>query len=207
MKDFLTKWRFLQVCTLIICLLMCQASAGIFWTLPVGNQGNPIVVYLAPACPHCLQTLQEIKKYVEQKNGGIMIKLVATGLKDIFVMNLLGLKANNPAEFFEALLTYATKDENAQISSEDRNQIEKSEASPDVKEVQLSLLAKGIPLEAIFASTPDNENPLDNRNKEELGKIIQEVNNFNAGIKEVNLPIFIRNEKKHETLAKAAETG
>jgi uncharacterized protein (UPF0335 family) len=148
-----------------------------------------------------------LKEYAEKKNGGITVKLVATGLKDLVVMNLLAQTANNPEEFFEALLNYSAKSaEEARISPADRSKIDKSGDSQDVKDVQKELLAKGFSLEAINASMPNRDNPLDAQNKNKLNAIIREVNDLNASNKEIDLPIFINNEKKYASLDEAIES-
>jgi thiol-disulfide isomerase/thioredoxin len=196
-SKFLMKLRSFCVGILVALSLTCQVTAEIFWDIPLGDQGEPIVVYLSPSCPHCLETLREIQRYVEKTDKKVTIKLIATGLRDLWVLRSIGRESGTAREFFARLLAYAANSKtNTPIPAADRDKVEALERSPEVKNTMLHLLSAGYSFEEVEEAEPSPESPLSPEDQEQYTGHIDEVTELNGGEKEVVFPFVVLNSKK-----------
>lgn len=73
------------------------------------DDNNPIYIYVSPSCLHCAQfVLEDLDKFL-QKYGAIcrvIVRLVPTAAKDVFLIKLFSKKAKNKDEFCLIMTTY-----------------------------------------------------------------------------------------------------
>jgi Ser/Thr protein kinase RdoA (MazF antagonist) len=93
---------------------------------------------------------------------------------------------------------------NTPIAAKDREEVEASDESEEVKQIILQLLAGGEELKKIQGAKPDPNEPLNAEDQAELNRNIQELEDLNGGDKAVDLPVASLNGKKYSTFQEAA---
>jgi hypothetical protein len=173
----------------------------------LGNDGNmePIVVFLSPSCPHCGKTLNSVAEFVKT-NGDIrpvVIKFIVTGLKDLYLMKLVGLHSDSPSEFLINLMEYIKRTDNEKSGSspkqEDEERVANSDNSDEVKDIQIHFLRLRYNAPEIEACKPDPNGREEAKVLENYKNISDEAKELNGG-NELDLPLFGFKGKKYESL-------
>jgi hypothetical protein len=168
-------------------------------TVTFGNKsGKHIVdVYISPTCPHCLEIISIIEDIIlVNKNIKIVLHILPTNLKDIFVLKLL---KKGKISFIEFVKRMQTAKSDAKIDKKVQKHIskliKKKEISTETADIMLWILRLKYPLKQVKAAIPILEQGWEQSAiqvyKEAIKLIVQKT-----GSKAVDLP-FITSHGEH----------
>ncbi|MDR3224299.1 MAG: hypothetical protein LBT03_01790 [Holosporales bacterium] len=177
------------------------------------NAKKRIVVYISPACLHCAQLLTgDIIPFI--KNGSnaetycIVIKLLPTSAKDVFILNLLSELNVDPEKKFNIYINYMKRVlatlKNIVPTAEQKRKFKGSESDVEMIKYQVIAAKFGFADIQICGAFPDMDAEREKKVMADYRRIITELAEF-LEKREVDLPIIVADGKVHSGIKEAAK--
>jgi hypothetical protein len=181
--------------------------------ITLGNQAaaRSIYVYISPSCLHCGYMLVEKVVAFAKSHGDkcrIIVKLLPTSAKDLFIMKLIQNETSNKARYFEILQNYTKRAlaalDKIEPSEEQKKRYKVSDKDAEMIKYQVLASEFGFSDEQIQKACPNMSGKYEIAIMKKYKETVAEAANL-LQMRELDLPLIVRDGKAYKDIDDAVD--